>query len=60
MTRACKKTAQKSAHAQLYAQLQELSDSRAKDEAALQAELAQADAAYAKLLLPAPDPGGQL
>lgn len=54
------KAAQKNAHAQLYTQLQDLSDSRAKDEAALQAELAQADAAYAKLLLPAPDPGGQL
>ena len=54
------KASQKSAHAQLYTQLQELSDSRAKDEAALQAALAQADDAYAKLLLPAPDPGGQL
>lgn len=54
------KAANKPAHAQLFAALQDLSDSRAKDEEALQAALAQADAAYAKLLAPAPDPGGQL
>ena len=54
------KAANKPAHAQLFSTFQELSDSRAKDEEALQATLAQADAAYAKLLLPAPDPGGQL
>lgn len=54
------KAANKPAHAQLFNTLQELSDSRAKDEETLQVTLAQADAAYAKLLAPAPDPGGQL
>lgn len=54
------KAANKPGHAQLYSTLQDLSDSRAKDEEALQAALAQADAAYAKLLTPAPDPSGQL
>lgn len=54
------KAANKPAHAQLYKTLQELGDSRARDEEALQAALAQADADYAKLLAPAPDPGGQL
>ena len=54
------KAANKPGHAQLFTTLQALSDSRAKDEEALQASLAQADAAYAKLLAPAPDPSGQL
>jgi hypothetical protein len=54
------KAANKPAHAQLYNTLQELGDSRAKDEEALLAALAQADTDYAKLLAPAPDPSGQL
>jgi predicted phage-related endonuclease len=45
---------------QLFNTLQDLSNSRAKDEEALQAALAQADAAYVKLLSPAPDPSWQL
>lgn len=54
------KAANKPAHAQLFSTLRDLSDSRAKDEEALRAALAQADAAYAKLLVPAPDQSGQL
>jgi hypothetical protein len=51
------KAANKPAHVQLYKTLQALGDSRAQDEETLQAALAQADADYAKLLAPAPDPG---
>jgi hypothetical protein len=44
----------------LYEALRNLADSRAKDEADLQAKLAEFDAAYAKLLSPIPDPGSNL
>ncbi len=54
------KAANKPALAQLFNALKDLSDSRANDEEALLTTLAQADAAYAKLLAPAPDPSGQL
>ena len=50
------KAANKPAHAQLFTTLQALSDSRAKDEEALQASLAQADAAYAKAISITTDP----
>ena len=44
----------------LYENLKALADSRAKDEADLQAKLAEFDAMYAKLLAPLPDPGNKL
>jgi len=44
----------------LYSALRDLADSRAKDDADLQAKLAEFDAVYAKLLSPLPDPGNKL
>lgn len=44
----------------LYNNLKDLADSSAKDEAELQAKLAEFDAVYSKLLAPLPTPGNKL